>query len=99
MNGGARGDIIQNFELLLLDPIRVGGLCAGIRPLCGGEGGKFCLIKKPLPLLHIPPFFFFFLLDLPFFSSSLFSEGAALLPSFPSPPPLRAAALNIFSRG
>ena len=41
VNGGARGNIIQNFELLLLDPVRVGRLCAGIRPLCGGEGGNF----------------------------------------------------------
>ncbi len=41
MNCGACGNKIQNFDLLLLDPIRVGGLCAGIRPLCGGEGENF----------------------------------------------------------
>ncbi len=62
-------------------------------------GGKFCLIKKTVASTSYPPLLLLFLLDLPFFSSSLFSEGAALLPSFPSPPPLRAAALNIFSRG
>ncbi len=62
-------------------------------------GGKILLDQETVASTSYPPFLLLFLLDLPFFSSSLFSEGAALLPSFPSPPPLRAAALNIFSRG